>query len=197
MCFFENKKTSRRCAILWSTLAFLSGGAVIYFSIMLMWADVLEKVEEHIEYMEKYNVRSYLFFVLFTLALFITCFGCFGMLFKWMRNRCCTVLFGTCLLPLWVAAVGIGAGAIYVSFISADEFENECKELRKKEIDRFPDFSTDRDLLSVNLNIYRDIQTDKYMCSRDCPCDNWSNKAEWESMDPETLTSTYGRSQPF
>ena len=122
MCCFENKSTSRRCTLLWSFLSCLSGGAVIYFSIMLMWADVLEKVEEHIDYMEKYDVRTYLFVVLFGLAVFIVLFSCFGLLFKWMRNRCCTVMYGTCLLPLWIATVAIGSGAVFVSYTSADEF---------------------------------------------------------------------------
>ena len=161
MCFFENKKTSRRCTLLWSTLSFLSGGAVIYFSIMLMWADVLDKVEKHIQYMEEYDVRSYLFFVLFSLAIFITCFGCFGMLFKWMRNRCCTVMYGACLLPLWIVTVAIGAGAIYVSYTAADEFEKECKDLLLINDDQLPIFTQEIDSLEINLTIYRNIHTDK------------------------------------
>lgn len=122
MCLIENKKTSRRWTIFWSTLSFLAGSAVIYFSFMVLWAEVLEKVEKYIEYMHKYDVRTYISSVLLSLAICITCFGCFGMFFKWMRNRCCTVLFGTCLLPLWVSAVGIGFGSIYISYTAADEF---------------------------------------------------------------------------
>ena len=200
-CILENRKTSRRCIILWSALSFLSGGAVIYFSIMLMWADVLEKVEKYIKYMDEYSVREYLFYVLFVLAICILCFSCFGMLFKWMRNRCCIIVFGTCLLPLWTATIGIGAGAIYVSIIAADEFENECKDLLLINDDNLPVFidvvGEGVDNLDINLNIYRNVHTDNYMCSRDCPCEDVSTRTEWEEIESETLVKTYGRSLAF
>ena len=158
MCRFENKSTSRRCAFLWSFLSFLSGAAVIYFSIMLMWADVLEKVEKHIDYMEKYEVRTYLFVALFGLAVFIVLFSCFGMLFRWMRNRCCTVLYGCCLLPLWVGTMGVGFGAIFVSYTSADEFSKACEFLESEwsSDEELPNYYLG-DSVDVNLNIFKDI----------------------------------------
>lgn len=121
-CCIEDMRCRRRCTCIWSFLACLSGGAVVYFSILLMWSDLIDKVEENIEYMNDYDVRSYLFYSLFTLASFIILFGCFGAAFKWMRNRCCTVIFGMCLTPLWVGTVAVGLASIYISDTAADEF---------------------------------------------------------------------------
>ena len=87
-----------------------------------MKSDLIDKVDDNIEYMEKYNVVDYLFYGLFTLATFIVIFGLCGSTFKWMRNRPCTVLFGICLTPLWIATVAFGAATLYISNTAADEF---------------------------------------------------------------------------
>ena len=172
-CCFENRRTQRRCTCIWSFLACLSGGGVIYFSTMLMYTDLVDKVEENIEYMNEYKVREYLFFALFTLGAFIVIFGCFGAIFKWMRNRCCTVLFGMCLTPLWIATVAIGGASVYISYTAADEFQDECDKLVADRLvtDKKIVFSLENDNLEINFNIYRDVQIDKYMCSVNCPCD--------------------------
>ena len=147
--------------------------------------------------MNDYDVRSYLFYVLFVLAIFIVCFGCFGMLYHCMRNRCCIVTFGTCLLPLWTATIGIGFGAVYVSITASDEFENECKDLLLIDDTKLPIFTDELDGVETNLNIYRNIHTDNYMCSRDCPCADVSTKTQWEALEADDLLKTYGRTLAF
>ena len=189
--------------------------------------------------MDKYDVRTYLFIVLFGLAVFIVLFSCFGMLFKWMRNRCCTVLYGTCLLPLWVATVAIGGGAVFISYTAADEFEGECENVTSvlNSIDTLPLFTsispasitgaednaaggvdaaaevaddgttevsfgaeegTFIDNVRINLNLFKDIQTDKHMCSRDCPCSTEGvTTSDWLDIDAETLLEKYDRKLEF
>ena len=58
-------------------------------------------------------------------------------------------------------------------------------------------FSLKGDNLDINLNIYKDVQTDKYMCSTDCPCEDVESKATWTSLAADELSTTYGRIAPF
>ena len=90
---------------------------------------VLDEVEDEIEYLSEYNIKQYLFVILMALASVILLLGCFGMTFKWMRNLCCTMLYGTVLLPIWVVTLGFGIAAIYISYTAADEFEKTCDTL--------------------------------------------------------------------
>jgi len=63
------------------------------------------------------------------LAVFIAILSCFGMLFKWMRNRCCTIIYGTLMLPFWIIAISVGLSAMFLAHTAADEFTKECRKL--------------------------------------------------------------------
>ena len=75
------------------------------------------------------QIRSYLFTGLITLAGFIGVFSCFALLFRWMRNRCCTVIYGVLLFPFWIIALAVGLSAMFVAHTAADEFNKECNTL--------------------------------------------------------------------
>lgn len=133
LCYkFEYKSTGRRCTCFWSFLATCSGGGIIYFALLLDKSEVLERVEEDIKYLntvDDWNLRQYVFLYLMTISVFVILAGCFGMTFKWMRNKCCTVLYGALLLPLWLIVIGFGGASVYIAFTAADEFESECDNL--------------------------------------------------------------------
>lgn len=60
-----------------------------------------------------------------------------------------------------------------------------------------PEFWVGGDSLNINLNIYRDALSDKYMCSRDCPCEKVAQSTQWEGTDAETLAGEFGRTLEF
>ena len=105
------------------------------------------------------------------------------------------VIYGTCLLPLWIIVLSFGGGAVLISYTAADAFEQECDDLvimRKNTAET--DVSSD---ITINLNIFRDVYTDKWMCSRNCPCEDIETKAIWELLSSEELLETYGRTIDF
>ena len=54
------------------------------------------------------------------------------------------------------------------------------------------------DVISVNLNIFKDAQTNKWMCSASCPCEDSDAKASWvDFMTPDQLLFFYDRDQEF
>lgn len=64
------------------------------------------------------------------LAIFIALLSCFGFLFKWMRNRCCTVIYGVIMFPFWVIAIAVGGSAMFLANEAANEFNKECDLLK-------------------------------------------------------------------
>lgn len=64
------------------------------------------------------------------LAIFIALLSCFGFLFKWMRNRCCTVIYGVIMFPFWVIAITVGGAAMFLANEAANEFNKECDLLK-------------------------------------------------------------------
>jgi hypothetical protein len=175
VCCYESLKVARRWVCLFAFLSCLSAGGIVYFALEMDKATVLEKIEDEVEYvnyMNEYDVRQYLFHGLMTLAVFVAIFSCFGMTFKWMRNRPCIMFWGTLLLPLWLLTMGVGLAAIFISFTAADEFEKECDALvaGRKDGSRKVVFTEEGDNLELNLNIYKDIEIDQWMCSVSCPC---------------------------
>ena len=125
-CCFEYKQTARRWNCFVSFFGCLSAAPIVYFSIKMRDADVLDQVEGEIEYLQETNIKKYLFVILITLSAFVALLGCVGMTFKWMRNLCCTMLYGTILLPVWAVTLGFGIAAVYISYTAADEFEKTC-----------------------------------------------------------------------
>ena len=117
---FENKSTGIQWIIFWVFLVTLSGAPIIYFAIMLSQVEALKWVDQDVKYsfsvINKSNSSDYLFNLWIVLASCIIGAGLFGMLFKWMRNRCCTVIYGTCLLPLWMITFAMGAVAVIISY---------------------------------------------------------------------------------
>ena len=124
--FFEDKRTSRRWVCAWALVAFLASSSIIYFAFVLKQAEVLSFVGDKIEFIRENKVQENLFSGLVILAILNILFSLFGMSFKWMRNRCCTAVYGALLLPLWLVTLAIGFLAIYISYTAADEFWKEC-----------------------------------------------------------------------
>ena len=136
ICYkFEYKQTGRRCSCAWSFLTLLAGAAVFYFTLQLGNSQVFKRVEDNIEYLNE-DVRSILIAWLYATAVLIILAGCFGMTFKWMRNKCCTVIYGSLLLPLLLLVLGIGVAAVYIAFTASDEFKKECDTLITDRVER-------------------------------------------------------------
>lgn len=128
-CCIENSRTSRRIVTLLSFLTLLSAGGIIFFAIQLENAETIKHVEDYIEWIRENEVRQNLFNGLIVLSSLIACFSCFGLTVKWMRNRCCMIIFGTLLFPLVIVTVVVGLASIYISYTAGDEFAKECKNL--------------------------------------------------------------------
>ena len=56
LCCFENKRTSRRCVCFWSFLTLAAGVAVLFYAILFTNAEVIDKVEDNIQYMDENQV---------------------------------------------------------------------------------------------------------------------------------------------
>jgi len=125
-----------------------------------------------------------------TLAAFIALFSCFAFLFKWMRNRCCTVIFGTLLLPFWIIALAVGLSAMGVAHTSADEFLKECDKLKSQQS---AIAELDYTKLEKNFNLFHEVQINENMCSRNCPCNDAATKDQWTSLTAEQLKTDYKR----
>ena len=131
-CIPENRRTGRRIVCGFGLLTFLSAGALIYFSLMFRDQETINKVELYITHMNnlnKYDLRRYLFTSLMTMSGFTILAGLFAMIFKWMRNKCCTVIFGCLMLPLWLYVLVLGLITLYVAIITEDAFVEECDNL--------------------------------------------------------------------
>jgi len=149
--------------------------------------------------MNEYEIRQYLFTGLITLSFFIVLFACFGMVFKWIRNRCCIMLFGTLLLPLWALTVSVGLAAVFISYTAADEFEKECDALvaQRKTGAKEIIFDEEGDNLEINLNIFKDAKIDQWMCSLSCPCAEVREARDWIRISPLELALDYDRNLEF
>ena len=53
------------------------------------------------------------------------------------------------------------------------------------------------DNIEINFNLYRDVQINQWMCSRNCPCADVEVKEEWESISPLTLALDFDRNLNF
>ena len=128
-CCFEYKSTARRWNCFVSFFGCLSAVPIVYYSIEMRNVDVLDEIKEEIDYLRERDVKKYLFAILITLASFILILSCCGMMFKWMRNLGCTMLYGTVLLPIMAATLGVGIAAIYISYTASSAFEDTCQTL--------------------------------------------------------------------
>ncbi len=181
VCCYESLKVARRWVCFWSFLSCLSAGGIVYFALIMNEVEVLIRIEDEVQYLNEYDIRQFFFTGLMTLAVFIVIFSCFGLSFCWIRNRPCIMFWGTLLLPLWLLTVGVGLAAIFISFTAADEFEKECETLiaGRKDGTRKVEFTETGDNLEMNLNIYKDIGIDQWMCSVSCPCPAIREGLEW------------------
>ena len=126
----ENKRTSRRCVAFWSFLTLCGSAGVIFFALQLRDSELFERIEPEIDYLRVEQVRDRLFEGLMVLAIFIALLSCFGFLFKWMRNRCCTVIYGVIMFPFWIIAIVVGGSAMFLANEVANEFNKECDLLK-------------------------------------------------------------------
>ena len=128
----ENTQLSRRWVAFWSFMTLLSSGAVMAFAILMHKSGVIAKIEPEVEYLRVDQVHEYLFTGLMTMAVFTAIFSCFGFTFKWMRNRCCTVIYGTLIFPVWLISLVVGLTAMAIAHSVVDEFTKECNTRRSK-----------------------------------------------------------------
>lgn len=54
------------------------------------------------------------------------------------------------------------------------------------------------DVLSINLNIFKEVLTDNWMCTTSCPCEDTEAKSNWiDFMEQEQLVYFYDRRADF
>ena len=105
MCFSQRKKPACIVAIL-SFVVFVLSCVMLALSIRFTGADVFKVVKDEDGEMEK--LKTITFYVLAFFSGMALLLAIWGMCQPRCKGRCCSIIFGTCLLPTWIATFIFG-----------------------------------------------------------------------------------------
>lgn len=131
MCCGKRKAVVGCIGIL-SVLAGIAGIAMIVFSFLLTNSDFIKKIGEAKAFEDVEDSRKMIFYSLVVFSIVTIFIALCGCCFKWCKNKCFAVMYGTILLPVWLFVVIMGGLAAGASVASGDTVEEQCDKLASR-----------------------------------------------------------------
>ncbi len=99
MCFAQRKKPACVVGIL-SAVVLSAAIAMIALSVRFTGADLFKAFKEDDAEISK--LKNISFYILISFSGIVFLLGIWGLLLLKCTNRCCSILFGVCIMPTWV-----------------------------------------------------------------------------------------------
>ena len=152
---------------------------MIALSIKFTGADVFKAFKEDDEIEKLKNITFYILGGVSVLSLLL---GCWGLCLLKCTSKCCSIVFGVCLLPAWLITFVFGAIIAWFSNSSPSTIQQFCNN---------DDYDSTfirygRDLVAEYDEGIGEL-VNSIMCSKECPCANVPNKNTWLEMDEDEL----------
>ena len=131
-CFDIKRKLATGAIGCLAILVGISGIAMMICAFLLTNSEFMDKIIKAKAFEDVEDARNFVFYGLVIFAAFTICIAFCGCCFKWCRNRCFAIFYGTILLPVWIFVVIVGGIAAGASVASGDTVEDTCKDLAGK-----------------------------------------------------------------
>ena len=115
-----------------SVLTGITGILMIVFSFLLTNSDFIKKIGQAKAFEDVEDSRKFIFYSLVIFAVFTICIALCGCCFKWCKNKCFAIIYGTILLPVWLFVVIVGGLAAGASVASGETVEEQCDKLASR-----------------------------------------------------------------
>lgn len=112
-----------------SILAGIAGILMIIFSFILTNSEFITKIGKAKAFEDVEDSRKVIFYGLVIFAVFTIFIALCGCCFRWCRNKCFAVIYGTLLLPVWLFVVIVGGLAAGASVASGETVEDQCENI--------------------------------------------------------------------
>ena len=153
---------------------------MIALSVKFTGADIFKAFKD--EDGELNKLRNVTFYILGGFSALAFILSIWGLCLLKCTNKCCTIVFGVCLLPTWIITFIFGCVIAWFSNSSPSTIQQFCNN---------DDYDSmfirwGRDLVAE----YDDgigYLVNSIMCSRECPCPDVPNKSTWLNMDEDVL----------
>merc|ERR1719232_346254 len=131
-CFDIKRKVATGAIGCLAILVGISGIAMMICAFLLTNTEFMDKIIKAKAFEDVEDAKNFIFYGLVIFAAFTICIAFCGCCFKWCRNRCFAIIYGTILLPVWIFVVIVGGIAAGASVASGDTVEDTCKDLAGK-----------------------------------------------------------------
>lgn len=130
-CFDIKRKVATGAIGCLAILVGISGIAMMICAFLLTNTEFMDKIIKAKAFEDVEDARNFVFYGLVIFAAVTILIAFCGCCFKWCRNRCFAIAYGTILLPVWLFVVIVGGIAAGASVASGDTVEDTCKDLAK------------------------------------------------------------------
>ena len=131
-CFDIKRKLATGAIGCLAILVGISGIAMMICAFLLTNSEFMDKIIKAKAFEDVEDARNFVFYGLVIFAAVTIAIAFCGCCFKWCRNRCFAIAYGTILLPVWLFVVIVGGIAAGASVASGDTVEDTCKDIAKK-----------------------------------------------------------------
>lgn len=171
MCFVKRKKPACIVAVL-SGVVFALSCLMILLSVRFTEADVWKAINSEDAEIEK--LKNTTFYILATFSAIALVLSVWGLCLVRCEGRCCSMIFGLCLLPTWATTFVFGCLIAWFSNSSKSTIQQFCNN---DDWDSFV-FRWGRDLVAEYDDGIGSL-VNSVMCSKECPCSDNPSKNIW------------------